>query len=121
MEKNKLPMAEELEKLLGGSPLVRYTPRTLTNMRELLAHLETIRERGYAVDDEEFDPGVRCVASAVRDYRGKVVASVGISGPAIRVTLERVPDIGRAVMEAAQEISRLLGYEQPQRPDAPTG
>lgn len=104
--------SEELEKFVGESPLVRYTPRTITTLRELIPHLETVRERGYAVDDEEFDPGVRCVAAAARDYRGKVVASVGISGPAIRVTLERIPEIGTTVLEAAREISRLLGHEE---------
>ena len=103
---------EDLKGLVDGAPLTRFTPRTITTLRELVSHLETVRERGYAVDDEEFDTGVRCVATAVRDYRGKVVASVGISGPAIRVTLERVPEIGQMVMETAQEVSRLLGHAQ---------
>jgi IclR family KDG regulon transcriptional repressor len=81
---------EDLKGLVDGAPLTRFTPRTITTLRELIPHLETVRERGYAVDDEEFDAGVRCVATAVRDYRGEVVASVGISGPTVRLTLERM-------------------------------
>lgn len=103
---------EDLKGLVEGAPLARFTPRTITTLRELIPHLEVVRERGYAVDDEEFDVGVRCVAAAVRDHRDKVVASVGVSGPTVRVTLERVPEIGQIVMETAQEMSRLLGHEQ---------
>lgn len=103
---------EDLDRLLGRMTLTRYTPRTITTLRELIPHLESIRERGYAVDDEEFDPGVRCVAAAIRDYRSKVIASVGISGPAIRVTLERIPELGASAMETADRISRLIGYRE---------
>ena len=101
---------EDLERCLGQAELTCYTPRTITALRELVPHLESVRERGYAVDDEEFDPGVRCVAAAIRDHRGKVVASVGISGPSIRVTLGRIPELGEVVMETARQISQLIGY-----------
>lgn len=105
--------SEDLERLVGQQALVRYTQRTITTMRELNPHLESVRERGYAVDDEEFDSGVRCVAAPVRDYRGKVIASVGVSGPASRIPLARIPSIGEGVVEIGQEISRLLGHRQP--------
>ena len=103
---------EDLAGVLEQSELTRYTPRTMTTLRELIPHLESVRERGYAVDDEEFDSGVRCVAAAIRDYRGKIVASMGVSGPSIRVTLERVPELGQTVLQAAGQISRLLGYQE---------
>ncbi|NLE45104.1 MAG: IclR family transcriptional regulator [Chloroflexi bacterium] len=106
-----LPL-EELERLFEGVGLKRYTPRTLLTLRELAPHLEVVRERGYAVDDEEFDPGVRCVAAPLRDYRGKVVASVGVSGPTVRVSLDQIPEIARFVVDTASEISRLLGFAE---------
>jgi len=56
------------------------------------------------VDDEEFDPGVRCVAAAIRDHRGKVAASVGISSPSVRVTLGRIPELGEIVVETARQM-----------------
>lgn len=101
---------EELRALLSEAEMVRYTPRTITSMRELLPHLESTRERGYALDDEEFEPGVRCIAACVKGYRGHVEAAVGISGPGVRVTLERVPALAAVVMETAGEVSRLVGY-----------
>jgi len=103
---------EELARVLGQAGLTRYTPRTMTTLRELIPHLESVRVRGYAVDDEEFDSGVRCVAAAIHDYRGKVVASMGISGPSIRVTLERIPELGEIVLQAAGQVSRLIGYQK---------
>lgn len=101
---------EDLKRFLGPKRLTRYTPRTITTLRELIPHLESIRKQGYAVDDEEFDPGVRCVAAAIRDHRDKVVASVGISGPSVRITPKRISDLGAIVVETAAEISRLIGH-----------
>lgn len=104
--------SEDLARVLGEAELTRYTPRSITTLRELIPHLEAVRERGYGIDDEEFDPGVRCVAAPIRDYRDKVVASVGVSGPSVRVTLERVPELGDIVVQTAGEISKAVGYKK---------
>jgi DNA-binding IclR family transcriptional regulator len=103
---------DELAALLSESPLARFTPRTITNPNDLAAHLALVRQRGYATDDEEFTPGVRCVAAPIRDLHGAVIATMGISGPAVRVTTERLPQIGATVVECASQVSRLLGYHQ---------
>jgi DNA-binding IclR family transcriptional regulator len=104
---------KDMKRIIEQSRLKRYTPRTITTIQELIPHLEAVRKRGYAVDDEEFEPGVRCVAAPIRDYRDRVVACVGISGPSVRVSLDRVPEIGAATVETAEAISRLLGHRQP--------
>ena len=75
-------------------------------------HLTLVRRRGYATDDEEFTPGVRCVAAPIRDFHGAVIATMGVSGPAVRVTAERLPEIGAIAVECAGQVSRLLGYRQ---------
>jgi DNA-binding IclR family transcriptional regulator len=106
----------ELAQVVRNHPLERFTPRTITTLRELELHLEIVRERGYAVDDEEFESGVRCVAAPIRDYSGRVVASLGISGPSVRIALERIPTIAQKVMAAADEVSRLLGSPEGGRP-----
>jgi len=103
---------EDLARVLEQVEVIRYMPRTMTTLRELIPYLESVRARGYAVDDEEFDSGVRCVAAAMRDYRGKVVASMGVSGPSVRVTLDRIPELGEIVLHAAGQISRLIGYQE---------
>jgi DNA-binding IclR family transcriptional regulator len=85
------------------------TPNTLTTGARLRADLAAIRERGYAIDDVENETDIRCVAAPVFDHTGTARYAVSISGPATRVTPDRVPDLGHAVAAAAAEISRRLG------------
>ncbi|MBN2148746.1 MAG: IclR family transcriptional regulator [Anaerolineales bacterium] len=90
--------------------LESFTPRTITDPEALHRHLDEVRRQGYAVDDEEFDPGVRCVAVAVFDYRGKVVGSIGISGPATRLTPERLPALAATVVEIGKALSERMTF-----------
>jgi IclR family KDG regulon transcriptional repressor len=85
--------------------LERYTPNTILNLDELEQHLEKIRQQGYAVDDEEYDLGVRCLAAPVYDFKGELVGSIGISGPAMRMTKEKLPTLIALVMAAGKELS----------------
>jgi IclR family transcriptional regulator, KDG regulon repressor len=87
------------------------TQNTITTAAQLKAELRTVRSRGYAIDDEEKEEGLRCVSAAVRGHSGKLFAAMSISGPAFRMTKERIPEIGQAVMQAANELSAELGYE----------
>ncbi|PRR73584.1 IclR family transcriptional regulator [Neomoorella humiferrea] len=101
----------ELEKIIAGKGLPRFTSRTITTMAALQAELAEVRERGYAVDDGENEEGIRCVGTPIFDYHGQVVAAISISGPVLNVTPERVPVLGRLVRRAGEEISRRLGYK----------
>ena len=85
---------------------------TITDPGELEAELERIRARGYAVDNEEYDEGLRCIGAPVRDHSGHVVAALGIGGPVTRITPERVEELARLVMTAAPGLSRRLGAHQ---------
>lgn len=87
------------------------TANTITTAAELKAELRAVRSRGYAIDNEEKEEGLRCVSAAVRGHSGKLFAAMSISGPAFRLTRERIPEIGQAVMRAANELSAELGYE----------
>ena len=87
-----------------------YTRRTVADRSSLAAQLEQTRQRGYAIDDEEYNYGVRCVAAAVYDHQGKLVGAIGISGPAGRVTLERIDEFGAVVKGIAGALSARLGY-----------
>lgn len=84
------------------------TARTITDHNALTIHLEQIRMRGVALDDEEHQEGVRCLAAPVYDYMGTVIAAIGISGPTVRVTDDRLPELFQRVKEAAQELSADL-------------
>ncbi|MFO7321854.1 MAG: IclR family transcriptional regulator [Chloroflexota bacterium] len=90
--------------------LRRFTPHTITSVEELERELATIRERQFAIDDEEVEIGVRCVAAPVRDYSGEVVAAVSISGPISRVFPERDRELAEAICWAGRLISAKLGY-----------
>ena len=76
------------------------------------AELERIRERGFAIDDEEYDEGLRCIGAGVRDHSGHVVSALGIGGPVTRVTPARVDELAELVMAAARGLSRRLGAHQ---------
>ncbi|MFE5858649.1 IclR family transcriptional regulator [Streptomyces sp. NPDC056500] len=93
--------------LAHGMP--RRTPHTLATPEALHTDLAVIRSRGYAVDDMENEPDVRCVAAPVFDHAGAAVCAVSVSGPATRITSERVPALGSLVSAAAAEISQRLG------------
>lgn len=93
--------------------LPAFTLRTITDPDTLRLHLEQTRRQGYAVDDEEYELGVRCVAAPVKDYRGSAVGAIGISGPAGRLTLDRVMEFAKIVMQISSELSERINLKQP--------
>ena len=95
--------------------LIRYTENTISNEEELEKELEKIREQGYAVDNMEHEEGVRCVASPIRDYTGKVIASMSVSGPAFRINESNIPNIAKKVKEYCDYISKEMGYNFDQK------
>jgi DNA-binding IclR family transcriptional regulator len=90
--------------------LESFTLHTITDPHLLRKNLEQVRAQGYAVDDEEFDLGVRCIAVPVFDFRGKAVGSIGISGPATRVTSERLPGLAASVVEIGKALSERMSF-----------
>ncbi|NPV85792.1 MAG: IclR family transcriptional regulator [Anaerolineae bacterium] len=89
-----------------------YTARTITDPLMLERHLEIVRAQGYAIDDEEYNVGVRCIAVPVYDDRASCVAAIGISGPTSRLTLEKIPETAQAVVATGKELSALLGFSE---------
>lgn len=79
-----------------------FTPKTLTTQRALSDEIERTRARGYAIDDEEFSHGIRCVARPIYDAEGAMIAAVGVSGPSVRVTDDRLHELGQIVAAARQ-------------------
>lgn len=110
--------SEEIVRIIETKGLKGYTPNTITDRSALLRHLEDVRARGVAFDNEEHEPGIRCVAAPVWDRTGALVAAISVAGPSLRMTPERLEELARPVMEAALEISRRLGYVGRRRDDA---
>jgi len=107
---SELPRSE-VDAIVSRWELKEITKNTITTPEALFAELKMIRERGFAVDDEENEIGVRCVGAAVHDYLGRPVAAISVSGPAFRVTKARVSIISKPVMRAAAALSAELGYK----------
>lgn len=87
----------------------KVTNNTLTRRTALEAQLQQARRDGYAVDDEEFVPGLRCVAAAVYNNQSEVLCAISVSGLTVRMTSDRVPVLGRLLAETAGELTRSLG------------
>jgi DNA-binding IclR family transcriptional regulator len=68
-----------------------------------------VRKRGFAIDNEEFHEGVRCVAAPIRDASGRIVAAIGISAPISRLSESRCEKVAQAVKRAAAQIGKKLG------------
>jgi DNA-binding IclR family transcriptional regulator len=102
---------KEVDNVIRRWGLKAITKNTIRTAAALRTELKAVRSRGYAIDDEEKEEGLRCVSAAVRGHSGKLVAAMSVSGPAFRITKERIPEIGRIMMQAAGELSRELGYE----------
>jgi IclR family acetate operon transcriptional repressor len=92
--------------------LHRCTPRTITDPDALWRELDKVRVEGYAVDDEEYEEGLRCIGAPIVGHTGQIVAALGIGGPVTRVTPERVDELAALVMAAATSLSRRMGAEQ---------
>lgn len=92
--------------------LPRLTENTIVNLDQLQQHLKQIRSKGYTIDDEENERGIRCVAAPIRDFTGDVIAAISISGPTVRITSERVnSELVKRIISTAAEISQKLGYK----------
>jgi DNA-binding IclR family transcriptional regulator len=101
---------DRVDDILGRGPLHRRTPHTMVKPADVKRDLELTRKRGYSLDDEEYHPGVRCLAAPVLSSHGKAVAAIGITAATVRFTRERIPEIAAIVRAAAQELSGHLGH-----------
>jgi DNA-binding IclR family transcriptional regulator len=95
---------------LAQAPLTRFTARTITAVSRLDRELATVRERGYATTVEEYEPGLNAMAAPILGPRGDVVGAVSASGPAFRLTPDRMAELVPDLIAGAGEISHYLGY-----------
>lgn len=102
----------ELEQRLRVAGLPAFTPRTITARSMLREELARVRVRGYALDDEEREPGARCIGAAIRGMDGAVEGAISISTVSARLTDDLVPHVGTAVRAACDRISEGLGFRE---------
>jgi IclR family transcriptional regulator, KDG regulon repressor len=92
-----------------GMPM--HTDKTITNRDSFLQELIEVRKRGYALDLEENEYGITCIAVPIFDHLGKVIAAVSISGPTMRMTKERMEQLQSQMIQIGKKISKRLGFE----------
>ncbi len=95
--------------VLAAGQMERFTEFTLVDPEAMIADLKITKARGYAVDGEERNLGMRCIAAPVYDVFGEAVAGISVSGPTSRITLDRIEALAGPVMEAAQQLTRATG------------
>jgi DNA-binding IclR family transcriptional regulator len=103
---------EEMNKLFAGRELARFTPKTITCLSALKAHLAMVRTNGFAVNDEENVLGVRAVAAPVTDASGSVVAAVSVRGTTFQIPTHFLRQLGREMILAAREISQRMACDR---------
>ncbi|MGA0541853.1 HTH-type transcriptional regulator BhcR [Neotabrizicola sp. VNH66] len=104
---------DRLQAYLDTAELQQFTPQTVTDPQALRDQLAEARRRGYAVDDEERTPGMRCVAAPILNIHGEAVAGISVSGPTQRLSADRIEGIGTKVRAVADRISRQIGADPP--------
>lgn len=103
---------DAVEAIVAERGLRRYAPHTICDPEQLRAELERVRAQGYAMDNEEYEEGLRCIGAPIVGHTGHVVAAIGIGGPVTRVTPERADALAALVMKAAANLSKRMGAEQ---------
>ncbi len=99
----------QVGQLLRSYRFTPYTRNTIRHASQFRIELAKVRSHGFAIDNEEFEEGLRCVGAPVRNHSGDVIAAISIAGPAFRVSPERMPELIRSVVSVAGELSESLG------------
>ena len=100
----------EVKQIWNESVIEKKTDKTVTDYDEMQKLLEEVRKNGYALDDEENEKGVRCIAACLHGYQNEAKYAFSISGPTSRMTRERVMELAVDVKKVQEELSRELGY-----------
>lgn len=100
---------DALRELLPSS-LTALTPHTITSQDAFVDHMAGVRDRGWALNDEESELGLRVVAAPVRDRFGAVTAAISVSGPIFRLDADRIEELAAAARRTADQLSHQLGH-----------
>jgi DNA-binding IclR family transcriptional regulator len=98
------------DRFLAQTPLIKHTAHTLTDPKRLSNEFNAIRERGYSIDNEEYLPGICCIAVPVRNSEGKVVAGVAVQAPSTRMKIEQGLDYVPNLRTAAEALTATIDW-----------
>ncbi|EGO64348.1 IclR family transcriptional regulator [Acetonema longum] len=98
---------------VAAKGLPQFTANTITDETKLRSQMALIRQRGYSIDDEEIEIGLRCVAAPIFNHRGEAIAAFSVAGPSMRMTYEKMNELTQLVRETSLKVSTRLGYIVP--------
>jgi len=96
------------ENLIESLDFEQYASNSITNAVKLRENLSQIRQVGYAIDDEEYEDGARCIAAPIFDNNNLVIAAIGISGSSSQITLQRLPELSKCVLQASDNVYNAI-------------
>lgn len=106
--------AMQVEEYLASHRLEQFTESTITDKERLLEELETVRRRGYALDDQECEPGLKCISYPLRNYTGRICAAISVFGNTDDMSEEFLEEVVQPELSrAAETISGRLGWQAP--------
>ncbi|ATW27701.1 IclR family transcriptional regulator [Candidatus Formimonas warabiya] len=103
---------DEIRELYKDKTFKPNTMNTISSLDQLLYHIDNVRLSQYAVDDEEFSLGFRCVAAPIKDISGNIIAGIAVGGPSSRLTKIKLGEDYPLAMDAASRVSTALGYRK---------
>ncbi len=103
---------DELSSTLGEGPLEKCTQNTIDSVDQLHEHLASVRENGYAVDEEEYSAGLTCIGVPIKNHREEIIAAISISGPTFRLQHNKIINIIGDLKETRDLISEYFGLYQ---------
>lgn len=101
---------EEIQSIWKRTKPIQFTASTITTFSAMQKEIERIRTRGYAIDDEEHEIGVRCIAAPILDFSGNPIAAISLSAPAVRLHDAEIAKYAPMLLDAASNISRYFGH-----------
>jgi len=103
---------EDIQRIINKEHFLRYTPNTIVDPKKLIKHLLEIKDKNYAICDEEVQQGIKAIAAPIKNISGKTIASIGIAGLAQRMTPKNMKKLIKLVTDAGKEISKMLGHKK---------
>jgi len=100
---------EEIEKLFNENFFVKSTPNSIVDLKEIEKEIQAIRERGYALDREEYEEGAMCVGAPIKNFENTVIAAIAVAGPASRM-ISNENKLTEYVLNCAKQISMGFGF-----------
>ncbi|MBF7097282.1 IclR family transcriptional regulator [Alkalibacter mobilis] len=103
---------DQVKQIWDDSNIEQLTPKTIVDFNRFLMELEEVRDKGYALDNEENEIGVRCIGAAIKNYKGKAENAFSISAPISRMSDERVEKLAKEVIQMKTQLTEQFGYRK---------